>query len=93
MPSSSSVSPPDGGRGGAAEDGGGGGRLEELAVLGLSWDLEAPTTARSDTEPKKRNTGNKCALIYIHPNMMTLKVGGQSPLLALYRILLEQGVQ
>lgn len=51
MPSSSSVSPPDGGRRGAAEEGGGGGRLEEVAApLGLSWALELPAGARSDTK-------------------------------------------
>lgn len=58
-PSSSSGSPPEGGRSGAAEEEGGGGRLEEEvealveATLGLSWALETPTEARSDTEKQQ----------------------------------------
>lgn len=62
MPSSSSVSPPEGGRRGAAEEEGGGGRLEEEAataavgvgVVGLSWALELPMGAKSDTETRRR---------------------------------------
>lgn len=50
MPSSSSASPPGGGWRGAAEEGGGGGRLEEVRSLGLSWILEPPTGAMSDTK-------------------------------------------
>lgn len=56
MPSSSSVSPPDGGRSGAAEEGGGGGRVEEVEALGLSWALEPPTGAASDTHTNKTTT-------------------------------------
>lgn len=58
MPSSSSVSPPDGGRRGAAEEGGGGGRLEEVGTLGLSWALEPPTGATSDTKTRRREKNN-----------------------------------
>lgn len=60
MPSSSSASPPDGGRRGAADEGGGGGRLEEVAAaLGLSWALEPPNGAASDTRKEKEEETSK----------------------------------
>lgn len=64
MPSSSSASPPGGGRRGAAEEGGGGGRLEEVGALGLSWVLELPTKAMSDTKTRRRNISKTMGPIF-----------------------------
>lgn len=82
MPSSSSVSPPDGGRRGAAEEGGGGGRLEEVGALGLSWALEPPTGAMSDTKTTttRRNISKTMDSIFSTSiyGMLMLDVGGRA---------------
>lgn len=85
MPSSSSVSPPDSGRRGAAEEGGGGGRVEEVEVLGLSWALEPPTGAMSDTKTTNKTLVKQWGyfwLFYLWDNDVGCE--GQSHLPALY---------
>ena len=79
MPSSSSVSPPDGGRRGAAEEGGGGGRLEEVVMaLGLSWALEPPAGAASDTKTRRKNISKTMGAIFNISIYGMMMLGGGS---------------